>query len=612
MRSGTSWQWQLDDRSVERSTRETTGQPMTQPTKKSNQKTAALYARYSSDIQNDRSIDDQFAICRTYAEREGLNVVKEFEFCDRAKSSATMRGRAGLRQLLEAARADKFEVLIVECFDRLSRDTEDLPGIYKRLSFAEIELHSLNEGIADGMKIGFRGIMGAAFLKDLADKVRRHHVARAKEGHVMGMVTYGYRCVAGKPGEREKDPQTAPIVHRIFAEYASGVKPREIAKGLTRDKIPSPSGADVWSHQTLLGGGGKSGLLRNPNYVGTLVYNRQKNVRDPDGGMTSRSNPERDHISTDVPHLRIIDQNLWDAAQANRTDRSLKMFGPGGIKRRQVVKRSDHLLSGMLRCGVCHEKMIFTSTSRGTQYVACAAWRNNSSCSHGKSYNIDLLQGIVAKHWREKLGDPRRHALAMKEARAEYAAQAKRDNADKEIVEAKIDRLTVHISRLADAIATGSIPIKEVMTSIEEKARERDGLNERLRLIKASNPYSNVRTMPHVADSYLEAVESVGTALNTNIITPDIIMAFRNLIDTIVVQPTGYKKGYEIDVFGRKSAYAGINPFQTRRSMEEILIDEAVSEKDRAAISAHLTGQVRQYHSSGNNVISLGRWKAAA
>jgi site-specific DNA recombinase len=506
-----------------------------------------------------------------------------------------MRGRDGLRDLMEAAKSRKFEILIVESLDRLSRDPEDLAGIYKRLSFAEIELHTLNEGVADGMKIGFRSIMGAAFLKDLADKVRRHHVARAKEGHVMGMVTYGYRGVDGKPGEREIDPQSAPIVRRIFTEYANGISPRAIAIGLTRDNIPSPSGAEQWSHQSFLGGGGKKGLLANSLYVGKLIYNKHKNVSNPDGGTTTRDNPERDHISTDVPHLRIIDQNLWDAAQTIRSDRSTKQFGPGGMKTRKIIKRSNHLLSGLLRCGVCHEKMMFTSTSRGTQYVACGAWKKNSSCSHGKSYNVDLLQDIVANNWHEKLSAPERHKKAMKAAVAEYAALAKKNNVDKEVVKAKVDHLTVQISRLADAIASGNMPIKEVMTAIEEKARERDGLTERLRLINASSPNSNVRPLPHVADTYLETVENVGAALKTGSVSPDIVMAFQNLIDTIVVHPTGYKQPYEIEVYGRESAYLGINLFPPGKPLEEILIEEGVSVEHRAAaISANARGQVQR------------------
>ena len=82
----------------------------------------------------------------------------------------------------------------------------------------QVDIHTLNEGIADQMKVGFRGMMGAAFLKDLADKVGRHHVGRVREGHVMGRVTCGYRPVQGKPGEREIDPAQAAIVQRIFRQ----------------------------------------------------------------------------------------------------------------------------------------------------------------------------------------------------------------------------------------------------------------------------------------------------------------------------------------------------------------------------------------------------------
>jgi len=87
----------------------------------------------------------------------------------------------------------------------------------------------------------------------------------------------------------------------------------------------------------------------------------------------------------------------------------------------------------------------------------------------------------------------------------------------------------------------------------------------------------------------------VGAALNGGIITPEIVMVFQNLIDTIVVQPTAERAPYEIDVYGRPGAHLGINLFPSMRSMEEILTDEAVSTKNRAAaLQANLIGQVQR------------------
>src|SRR5712664_3997155 len=101
-------------------------------------KTAAIYARFSSDMQKDRSVDDQFADCEALAKSKGFKVVDKFS--DRAKSGASLHGRPGARALLQAAKARKFDVVIVESFSRLARDKEDIAHIYKRLKHADIEL----------------------------------------------------------------------------------------------------------------------------------------------------------------------------------------------------------------------------------------------------------------------------------------------------------------------------------------------------------------------------------------------------------------------------------------------------------------------------------------
>jgi site-specific DNA recombinase len=136
---------------------------------------AVVYARYSSDLQNDKSIDDQFGEARAYAEREGFEITATYS--DRPWTSATLFDRDGLITLMQEAKAGRFQVVIVECLDRISRDQEDLPAVYKRLSFAGVEIHTLNEGLATPMNVGLRGLFGQLFLKDLGAKVRRHHTA---------------------------------------------------------------------------------------------------------------------------------------------------------------------------------------------------------------------------------------------------------------------------------------------------------------------------------------------------------------------------------------------------------------------------------------------------
>ena len=94
-------------------------------------KTAAIYARYSSDLQKDRSIDDQVALCKEIALRNGYSVAEIFT--DRAKSGASMFERDGLLALMNAAKKRDFQAVISESLSRLSRDQEDTAAIYKRL-----------------------------------------------------------------------------------------------------------------------------------------------------------------------------------------------------------------------------------------------------------------------------------------------------------------------------------------------------------------------------------------------------------------------------------------------------------------------------------------------
>ena len=113
-----------------------------------------------------------------------------------------------------------------------------MAGIYKRLKFREIQIIDANGEITD-VHVGVGGIVNSMFLSNLANAVRRGINGRVRKGLVPGTLTYGYRLIPGKKGEREIDPEQAKIVIRIFEEYASDKSPREIALDLTRDGIPT-------------------------------------------------------------------------------------------------------------------------------------------------------------------------------------------------------------------------------------------------------------------------------------------------------------------------------------------------------------------------------------
>src|SRR5215469_15086354 len=303
---------------------------------------AAIHARFSTELQNEKSTEDQITLCRAYAARHQLNVVATFE--DKARSGASVFGRDGLMQLMDAARQHLFTVVIVEALDRLSRDMEDLAGIHKRLSFQGIEIQAVHDGTADSILIGIRGLVGQMQREDGAKKVRRGMAGVIRDGRYAGGRAYGYRAVPGKPGELEIVEDEAAIVRRIFTAYAAGRTPRDIAHDLNRENIRPPRGRR-WNASTINGNAQRgAGLIFNELYAGRIVWNKVRMVKDPDTGKRlSRPNPRDEWQAVPAPHLRIIDEDTW--ANANNL-RSEKARLHTNMKRRPA-----HLLSGLLRCG---------------------------------------------------------------------------------------------------------------------------------------------------------------------------------------------------------------------------------------------------------------------
>ena len=249
-----------------------------------------------------------------------------------SRSIVTVRfGRDALRPGIQrCSRRDRrtFDLVYAEALDRISRDQEDAAGFFKRMRFADVEIVTLAEGEISELHVGLKGTMNALFLKDLAQKTRRGLRGRVEVGRSGGGNSYGYDVVRAlradgtvEAGERRINRDEATIVRRIHREYSQGISPRQIAKRLNRQGVAGPSGA-TWGPSTINGNRERgTGILNNELYVGKLVWNRLRYMKDPaTGRRRSRLNPEKDWITTDVSELRIISEELWDAVKARQNE----------------------------------------------------------------------------------------------------------------------------------------------------------------------------------------------------------------------------------------------------------------------------------------------------
>ncbi len=175
---------------------------------------------------------------------------------------------------------------------------------------------------------------------------------------------------------------------RIFQDYAAGASPWRIAVSLNNEGLPGPGGG-IWYDATIPGRPLRGdGLLRNQTYIGRLVWSRQYNVKDPMTGLTIRRYSEPGAVVVqEVPHLRIVDQNLWDQVEKRLTAEAAPSRGSGrngndGFWNR---RRPRHLLSGKAYCRGCGR----VAAIFGQDYLGCR------TAKHGACRNMTTIRCSV-------------------------------------------------------------------------------------------------------------------------------------------------------------------------------------------------------------------------
>jgi site-specific DNA recombinase len=505
----------------------------------------ALYARYSSENQRDTSIADQFRICRAYAEKQGWHIVEEYS--DQAISGASLL-RPGIQSLIADALRRRFDIVLAEAMDRLSRDQEDIAGLFKRFAFANVKMVTLSEGDVTHLHVGLKGTMNALFLKDLADKVRRGLRGRVEDGKSGGGNSYGYDVVKsldakGEPirGTRTINEAEAKVVRRIFREYAAGASPKQIATALNRHAVPGPASRD-WGFTTIYGSPKRgNGILNNEMYIGRIVWNRQRFIKDPDTGKrVSRLNPRADWVIQEVPELRIVEEELWDAVKARQrvVKQNTETGEENGIWER---RRARYLLSGLTRCGVCGGGFSMISAS----HVGCSTARNKGICSNRAAIKRVELEERVLGALKNKLMDPALFREFCDEFTREMNRLRIEGRASLEAARSEVKRIDRELDTLLDLILKGGAAEK-----INAKMVQLEAHKGELERAVAETEEPPPLLHPEMASFYREQVTALHLALGAgdDQDRAEAAERLRSLINKIVLTPENGRLA--IDVHG--------------------------------------------------------------
>lgn len=471
-------------------------------------KRCALYLRRSTDEHQMASLDVQREEALRYITANGGIVAPEHVFVDDAVSRAEFKKRPGLIALLNGAEAGAFDAVITRDESRLGGDTFRCGLVVQSILESDVELRyyytdekvSLSSAV-DKFLVAARGFAAELEREKTSQRTHEHLLTKARRGLVVGGRVYGYKNVEVKAGEQrvrveyEIDNGEAGIVREMFARYARGEGLRTIVKELNARRVPPPRagkrGTGSWATSAVWA------MLRRERYRGVIVWNQQEKTYRKGTKVRIPRDP-KDWVRIDVPHLRIVDDDMWFAAQAQ-----MRPYAPREMRHKGGGRPPRHLLSGFARCGECGGPLSVTNGKQGQENVkvyACS-WsrdRGKAVCANTLRRPVSVVNSSVLDWIARNLLSEELIAAVLVDVRDRLAARAKEAESGMPELEREATSLRGEIDRLILALASTDHRPEALVRAVAERQERLSLLEARTRAAKAA---------PVAVDAELERLE---------------------------------------------------------------------------------------------------------
>lgn len=421
-----------------------------------------LYSRVSTTTQAEDgySLRQQEAALRQYCRDQGYRVV---EAVDDAGYSGSRNDRPGLNRVRELVEADGVDVVLVQDRDRIARDpaiTSWLTRLFKDKGCKLVALNDKGDDSPEGELIN--GVIDQIAKFENAQRtirMRRGKFQKAREGKTVGggQPPYGYLYNEARTG-LVVDPETMPIVRRIFQMVADGATLHSVKKQLTSDGVPPPGGGAYWHTPSI------KRTIQNDVYTGVWWYGKDRVELTHSAGKRRNFTPQpQDHwVGIPVPDAgippRMINAARRQVANNTRQGRPGDRFWE---------------LGGMLTCGACGSTLTPYSMKDGRSgkqyaYYTCMRRRKEGkkACPDGATYQTHLLEAEIMGHVDGLLADPQRITRQIDEAMAATSAIPPDDQV--RAWEAEVAACTQKRAAYQDQQAAGYMTIDELGAKLQE------------------------------------------------------------------------------------------------------------------------------------------------
>ena len=315
--------------------------------------------RVSTDKQVDHNDKNQADIpmqrkaCRAFCDKMGWTIVHEEQEEGVSGHKVRAENRDKLQIIKGLARQKKFDILLVFMFDRIGRIADETPFVVEWFVKQGIEVWSTQEG------------------------------QQRFDSHTDKLTNYIRFWQADGESEKTSIRTRTALGQLVEAGgFKGGLAPYgyDLVTYLNRQGYRARTGK-MWHHATI------RGIVCNLTYTGILRCGENR--------------------SQELPHLQIIEPELFEAAQRIRTARA-----GSDVQERHVPMntRGKSLLSGNVYCGHCGARLALTTNGKSypckedphrvvkrVRYICYGKTRKQTDCNGQTGYTAHILDGIIDK-----------------------------------------------------------------------------------------------------------------------------------------------------------------------------------------------------------------------
>ncbi|MCI8928224.1 MAG: recombinase family protein [Lachnospiraceae bacterium] len=513
-----------------------------------------LYARLSKDDgdadKESNSITNQLQMLRYHAKEKGFEVIGEY--VDDGISGTTFN-RPDLNRMIEDAMNDpEPSGIMVKDMSRFGRNNAMFMYYVEEIfPNHDIQFIALNDDVDtrfdENEMMPFKSIMNEYYARDTSKKIRSVKKTMALNGGFCGsFAPYGYMVDPENKRKLLVDPETAPVVRRIFELSKAANSVHQIARTLCEDGILIPRAYRAMKNGTLetstgfkfptdWTGKNVKMILENQVYLGHMVSHKTQTKSFKNKKLVAV--PEEDWIIVRNTHEPFIDEETFELVQ--------KFIS---VKKQPNKTKRPNMFVGLVKCPDCGRNMAFSNPNGKRPGFRCRTYvRNSNLCTtHSIPYGAleQIVMGDIQKHIRnmEDLGEQfieEMHELSEKGG----GQKIEQYRQELETAEKRIAEIDNVIMKLFEQSALGKITeerFEKMSTAYENEQKE---LTQKRNDLKAKIKEEEKKTQS--TNQFLETIrkyESV-TELNRSMLV--------ELIDSIYVyqaEETGRERKQKVEI----------------------------------------------------------------